>query len=110
MENRVRELRKTKGLTIKRLAELVGTSNQQISHLEKGHRRLTLGWMERIAQALEFHPSDLLSGGTRLENDRERAMIELFRNLSEGQQEAFLRATAALAKPIEKKEKKVKAG
>ncbi|MBO6824468.1 MAG: helix-turn-helix transcriptional regulator [Thalassospira sp.] len=110
MDNRITELRKAKGLTIKRLAELVGTSNQQISHLEKGHRRLTLEWMERIAEALECHPSDLLSGGTRLENDRERAMIELFRGLSDEQQEAFLQATAALAKPIEKDEEKLKSG
>lgn len=109
MENRIRELRQAKGLTIKRLAELVRTSNQQISHLEKGHRRLTLEWMARIADALACHPSDLLKGGTRLENDRERAMIELFRGLSDEQQEAFLQATAALAKPLEKAEKKVKA-
>ena len=110
MDNRMTELRKATGLTIQRLAELVGTSNQQISHLEKGHRRLTLEWMERIAEALECHPSDLLSGGTRLENDRERAMIELFRGLSDEQQEAFLQATAALAKPIEKDEEKLKSG
>jgi DNA-binding Xre family transcriptional regulator len=85
---------------MKRLAELIGTSNQQISHLEKGRRRLTLDWMERIAKALECHPSDLFAGGTRLQNEKERAMIELFRGLSDEQQEAFLQATAALAKPV----------
>jgi hypothetical protein len=37
-------------------------------------------------------------------------MIELFRGLSEEQQEAFLKATAALAKPIEDVEKKVANG
>lgn len=109
MGNRIAEVRKAKGLTIKKLAELVGTSSQQISHLEKGHRRLTVEWMERIAEALNCHPSDLLSGGTRIENDRERAMLELFRGLSDEQQEAFLQATAALAKPLGKKPKK-KAG
>ncbi len=105
MENRIRELRKARGLTLKRMAELLGTSNQQISHLEKGRRRLTLEWMERIAEPLECHPSDLLIGGSRLRNDKERAMIELFRGLSEEQQEAFLKATAALAKPVEKANK-----
>ncbi len=100
MDNRISELRKARGLTMKQLAELVGTSNQQISHLEKGRRRLTLDWMERIAKALECHPSDLLAGGTRLQNEKERAMIELFRGLSDEQQEAFLQATAALAKPV----------
>ena len=105
MENRIRELRKARGLTLKRMAELVGTSNQQISHLEKGRRRLTLEWMERIAEALECHPSDLLIGSSHLRNEKERAMIELFRGLSEEQQEAFLKATAALAKPVEKANK-----
>ncbi len=42
--------------------------------------------------------------------DKVRAMIELFRGLSEEQQEAFLKATAALAKPIEDVEKKVANG
>ncbi len=110
MESRISELRKARGLTLKRLAELVGTSNQQISHLEKGRRRLTLDWMERIAKALECHPADLLIGGTQLRNEKERAMIELFRGLSEEQQEAFLKATAALAKPIADVEKKVANG
>jgi len=110
MENRIRELRKARGLTLKRLAELVGTSNQQISHLEKGRRRLTLDWMERIAKALECHPSDLLIGGTQVRNERERAMIELFRGLSEEQQEAFLKATAALAKPVENDNKAMASG
>jgi len=110
MENRISELRKARGLTLKRLAELVGTSNQQISHLEKGRRRLTLEWMERIAAALECHPSDLLIGGTQLRNEKERAMIELFRGLSEEQQEAFLKATAALAKPIENTDRNAASG
>ncbi len=110
MESRISELRKARGLTLKRLAELVGTSNQQISHLEKGRRRLTLDWMERIAKALECHPADLLIGGTQLRNEKEHAMIELFRGLSEEQQEAFLKAIAALAKPIADVEKKVANG
>lgn len=107
MDNRISELRKARGLTLKRLAELVGTSNQQISHLEKGRRRLTLEWMERIAKALECHPSDLIIGGSEIRNEKERAMIELYRGLSDEQQEAFLQATAALAKPMSGLEKKV---
>lgn len=100
MENRIAEVRRARGLTLKRLAELVGTSNQQISHLEKGRRRLTVEWMERIAKALDCHPFDLLGEGASPRNARERAMIELFRGLSDEQQEAFLQATAALAKPL----------
>ena len=56
--------------------------------------------MERIAKALDCHPFDLLGEGAPTRNARERAMIELFRGLSDEQQEAFLQATAALAKPL----------
>lgn len=36
------------------------TSNQQISMLESGKRRLTDGWMRRIAKALNVRPAELL--------------------------------------------------
>ncbi len=100
MENRIRELRKRRGLTLKELAGLVDTSSQQISLLEKGKRRLTVEWMQRIAHALDCHPLELLDRGVHLKNERESALIELFRGLSEEQQEAFLKAVAALAKPL----------
>lgn len=100
MENRIKEWRKTRGLTLKQLAERIGTSNQQISHLENGRRRLSLEWMQRLAKALDCLPSDLLVDPSQPRNERERVMIELFRGLSEEQQEAFLQATAALAKPV----------
>ncbi|KAA5604243.1 helix-turn-helix transcriptional regulator [Roseospira marina] len=100
MENRIREWRKARGLTLKQLAERAGTSNQQISHLEKGRRRLSLEWMQRLAEALDCLPSDLLADSSQPRNERERALVELFRGLSEEQQEAFLKATLALAKPV----------
>lgn len=60
MENRIKYLRKKAGLTTQRLADLVGTSNQQIGHLERGNRRLSQEWMERISAALGVAPADLL--------------------------------------------------
>jgi transcriptional regulator with XRE-family HTH domain len=100
MKNRIRELRTARGLTLKELARRVSTSNQQISHLETGKRRLTVGWMERIADALDCNPLELLEEELHLRNERERALVELFRGLSEEQKEAFLQAAAALAKPL----------
>lgn len=40
--NRIRELRERSGLTLDALAAKVGTTNQQISHLEMGKRSLTV--------------------------------------------------------------------
>ena len=101
MENRIKELRKAQGLTLQELAEKVGTSNQQISQLETGRRRLNVDWLERLSGALGCHPLEILEDGTRAETQQEAAMLGLFRGLSEEQREAFLKATAALAKPVD---------
>ena len=51
--NRIRELREAARMSVDELAAAVGTSDTQIRRLEAGTRRLTQGWMERIALALE---------------------------------------------------------
>lgn len=60
MSNLIRPLREGRGLSQNRLAELVGTSGQQIGNLERGDRRLTDDWMRRIARALGVEPWELL--------------------------------------------------
>lgn len=40
---------------------MLGTSQPQLSRLERGERRLTVEWMTRIAKALDVEPVDLLS-------------------------------------------------
>jgi transcriptional regulator with XRE-family HTH domain len=104
MENRIRELRKTQGLTLQELAGRVGTSNQQISQLETGRRRLNVDWLERLSKALGCHPLELLDDGVMAQTEQEKAMLGLFRGLSNEQKEAFLKATSALAKPGEMNE------
>ena len=64
MPNRIRELRQARGLTLEELAQQTATSVQQLSRLEKGERRLTEGWMRRIAPALSVRPADLLTDTT----------------------------------------------
>lgn len=54
--NRLRELREARGLTLADLAERLGTTNQQISHLELGKRQLTVDWLRRLGEALGCHP------------------------------------------------------
>ena len=60
MHNKIRNLRKKKGFTMKKLADAVGTSQQQIDRLEKNQRRLTVDWMRRIGKALDCDIMDLL--------------------------------------------------
>lgn len=56
MTNRIAEIRKARGLTLQEVATRASTSNQQISHLERGRRKLSYEWMERLASALSCHP------------------------------------------------------
>lgn len=66
MPNRIRELRDLQDLTLDHVAGIAGTTPQQISKLEKGERRLTTDWMERIAPAFGVDPAELLAKGLRL--------------------------------------------
>jgi len=61
---RLRELRKRKGLTLQQVAARVrphGTTPQTIGRLETGARKLTIEWIEKIAEALEVDPAELLA-------------------------------------------------
>lgn len=60
IRNRIAELRQARGWSQEELAKQAGTTNQQIGRLEAGTRRLTVGWMERLARPLGVAPQDLL--------------------------------------------------
>ncbi|MBO9602615.1 MAG: helix-turn-helix transcriptional regulator [Novosphingobium sp.] len=64
MINRIRDIRKEKGLTLADVAERCrpATTAQTIGRLETGMRNLSLGWMNRIAGALEVEPEMLVRG------------------------------------------------
>lgn len=62
MLNHLRALREARGLTLEQLASAVGTTNQQISHLELGKRQLTVSWLRRLAAVLDCHPWAIVDG------------------------------------------------
>lgn len=57
-------IREAKGLSRTQLAQRCSpvTSSQQIERLEKGERRLTVDWIERLAGALGIDPAELIAG------------------------------------------------
>ena len=61
MINRIRDIRKQKGMTLADLAEACDppTTPQTVGRLETGMRNLSLKWMERIAAALDVE-ADML--------------------------------------------------
>ena len=64
MINRIRDIRREKRLTLADVAARCAppTTAQTIGRLETGTRNLSLGWMNRIAAALEVEPELLLRG------------------------------------------------
>lgn len=60
MRTRIAFLRQEKGLSLAELAKAAGTTKAQIQKLERGDRRLSLEWMERLARALDIKISELL--------------------------------------------------
>ena len=60
--DRVRTLRKAKGLSQEQLAERTGLHRTYIGGIERGERNVSLINIVRLANALEVSPSDLLQG------------------------------------------------
>ena len=75
METRIRELRKTRGLTLKQIAERIGTSGRQPSRWERSQPGLSLEWMGRIAAALDCRLADLLSAEDHDLDEEELAVV-----------------------------------
>lgn len=61
IQSRIREIRKSKKMTLQQVAERTGTTAQTIGRLETGMRTLSLGWVQRIAEALDTDAADLLA-------------------------------------------------
>ena len=99
LKNRLKELRKSRGLTLAQLAEAVDASNQQISHLENGNRRLSVEWLERLAIPLKCDPLELLEDQALAVTVQEKRLLVIFRKLSATQQSAFLKTAIALIEP-----------
>lgn len=59
-DNRLREIRTSRGLTLEQLAALTGCSFQQVWRLESRQRVLTEQWRARLAVPLGVEPDDLL--------------------------------------------------
>lgn len=60
IKNNIRELRKKKGLTQQQLAKKLGISQVHLGRLETNARSMDLEQVEKIAEALEVKPFDIL--------------------------------------------------
>ncbi len=59
MDNKIREIRKARGVTLEQLAEMTDLSTSYLSRIESGKRGLRLEPRIAIAEALKVEPTDL---------------------------------------------------
>ncbi|WP_283787044.1 helix-turn-helix domain-containing protein [Bermanella sp. WJH001] len=57
---RVRQIRKEKGLSQEALADLAGIDRSYMGHIERGDQNITLTKIFQIAKALETSPHNLI--------------------------------------------------
>lgn len=60
MTNRIKEIRKEKGLTQAQLAEKLGVFQSVVQKVESGTVDLDLKWMKKLSKALDVSPLELL--------------------------------------------------
>jgi|GEM_PF-2680401 len=60
MHIKIKEMRLNRGLSMQALANKIGTTQQQIDRLEKGKRRLTTEWLQKLTRGLECTVPDLV--------------------------------------------------
>jgi transcriptional regulator with XRE-family HTH domain len=107
-KNLIGDLRRQRKMTLEQLANAVGTGKAQILKLENGTRRLTQGWMERLAPALGVHSAALLPGGVERQKQldpSEMALLKIIGQLSPQDRAAFIGAARGLAKKLQNKSK-----
>ena len=78
---RIREARKRKGISLRKMGEALGVSGQQISFFETGHTPLKMKDYFSICEVLKISPRELLDG--TVPKGEYRNVIEKLYNLSE---------------------------
>jgi transcriptional regulator with XRE-family HTH domain len=80
---RVREQRTALGLTQDQLAERVGTSNDEVSRIERGVREPRFATLERLSRALDLTVADLFraTGTSSNSPPKSRETAEGFKDL-----------------------------
>ena len=65
----IREIRNEKGISLRKLADIVGVSNVNILYIEKGRINTSLPVLKGIAKALNYNIDKLLSFANMIDDD-----------------------------------------
>lgn len=77
---RIKEIRKSKGLTQEKLAEIVGIGTSNISYIETGKFAPSIENFERIAEALDVEPHELYMFSSKSINEIKKELFNALEN------------------------------
>jgi transcriptional regulator with XRE-family HTH domain len=101
LTNRLRELRKGRGLSLEALEERTGVSVSTLSRLETGGMKMTAEYLSILSRAIDCHPAELIADlGVVARDDQERELLVRLRTLDQAAVLALL-ATARAMPPRE---------
>lgn len=95
---RVRDLRKKKGLTQERLAEMAGVDVKYLGGIERGTENPTIATLDKLAEALSVKIHQMLNFGHELQGERllRRRIVQILDRCDEKELQTILKLTSAI--------------
>ena len=92
ISKRLKNIRKSKDISVYELSQLSGVSETHIRDLERGDRNPSLDTIDKIAKALGLSLPELLNEADKATylNQKEQVLVECFRSLSDDKADALL--------------------
>ncbi|AGM99628.1 helix-turn-helix domain-containing protein [Streptococcus iniae] len=100
---RIRTLRKDKGLSQQNLSEKAGVGIDYISNLETKGSNIKIDTLEKIVSALNITPSELFESRVNPQNPKLELLAEQLAQLPISSQEQLLEAFQLLIKTVKEK-------
>ncbi len=90
---RLKQVRKSKNISVYKLSQSSGVSETHIRDLERGDRNPSLDTLSRLAMSLGLSLPDLLNENREVSylTDKEKEFVEYFRMLSDDKADALLK-------------------
>lgn len=98
LQNRIRAVRKRRGMTLKKVSAAIGINHGTLSRLERGEMRLDDNYLDLIARALEVDPVELLTDTPVARNETQAELFRTIAELPEDSAAALLAAAKAMRK------------
>ena len=98
LQNRIRAVRKRRGMTLKEVGAAIGVSHGTISRIERGEMRLDDNYLDLIARALGCEPVELLTDTPVAKTETQAELFRTIAELPDDSAAALLAAASAMRK------------